>query len=272
LSANKKDRFEFGANWAKFVDKHFTKERLAISQQHMMEFLGKDTLDGLSFLDIGCGSGMHSLAAWQAHAKSIYSFDYDSNSVATTRLLHGMVSAPQAWKIAQGSVLDAAFMDSLEPADVVYSWGVLHHTGDVWNAIRLACDRVAPEGLLYLALYSSDMHVTPPAEYWLDIKQRYVAASAVRRRMMELQYLWRFALDRKPWRIPELLVNAMQYKKSRGMNYMTDVRDWLGGWPMEFCKDADVIEFITNQAGMTLIRMKTGEANTEFLFQRRTLE
>jgi 2-polyprenyl-6-hydroxyphenyl methylase/3-demethylubiquinone-9 3-methyltransferase len=90
--------------------------------------------------------------------------------------------------------------------------------------------------------------------------------------MMELQYLWRFALDRKPWRIPELLLDAMQYKKSRGMNYMTDVRDWLGGWPMEFCKDADVVEFVTKQAGMALMRMRTGEANTEFLFQRHILE
>jgi 2-polyprenyl-3-methyl-5-hydroxy-6-metoxy-1,4-benzoquinol methylase len=265
---NQKDRFEFGANWANFVDKHFNQERLDISRKQLLEFLGKDSLKELSFLDIGCGSGLHSLAAWQAGAKSIYSFDYDPNSVSTTAALRDLVKAPEDWQVVQGSVLDSNFINSLQPADIVYAWGVLHHTGDVWSAIRMACSRVVPGGIFYLAVYSSDMHIDPPPEYWLDIKRRYVTASPIRRRLIELSYLWNHQLKRKPWRLHRLLLKALRYKKSRGMNFMTDVRDWLGGWPMEFCSDADVIDFVTTEFGMTLEKIKTGQANTEFLFQK----
>lgn len=267
-SSNFSDRFEFGANWANFVDKHFSQERVDISRQHLLKFLARDSLQGLSVLDIGCGSGLHSLAAWQSGAARILSFDYDPKSVETTRALHRLAKAPEAWEIIQGSVLDTNFMETLPRADLVYSWGVLHHTGDVWSAIRNTCDRVAPGGLMYLALYSADMTIDPPPAYWLGVKKRYVAASSWQRRMMEAEYLWRFVLERKPWRLPELVLNAWRYKKSRGMNFMTDVRDWLGGWPMEFCYDADVVQFVTGAGDFKLEKMKTGEANTEFLFSR----
>lgn len=268
MASDDKSRFEFGANWANFVDKHFSQERVDISRRHLLDFLGRESLEGLSILDIGCGSGLHSLAAWQAGARRILSFDYDPNSVSTTRALHKLAHAPAAWDVMQGSVLDANFMAALPQVDLVYSWGVLHHTGDVWNALRQACGRVALGGLLYIALYSADMQINPPPEYWLDVKRRYVSASPWRRRWMELAYLWRFRLNRKPWRLPSLLLQARRYKKSRGMNYMTDVRDWLGGWPMEFCRDADVVRFVTADGGFKLEKMKTGEANTEFLFSR----
>lgn len=264
-------RFEFGANWTAFVEKHFDQERLDISRRHLLEFVGKATLDGLSFLDIGCGSGLHSLAAWQAGARPIHSFDYDPKSVEATRLMHQFAQSPAPWTISQGSVLDAAFMEGLSQADLVYSWGVLHHTGDVWSAIHQACSRVSPGGLLYLALYSADLCVDPPPAYWLKVKQRYVAASPLVRRWMEWAYLWRFRLARRPWRLGALLRYAKAYKASRGMSFMTDVRDWLGGWPMEFCLDADVVAFVTREPGMKLEKMVTGEANTEFLFSRAPL-
>lgn len=260
-------RFEFGANWADFVDKHFSQERADISRRHLLDFLGRESLEELRVLDIGCGSGLHSLAAWQARARSILSFDYDPQSVATTRALHQLVNALEEWQILQGSVLDADFMAGLPQADLVYSWGVLHHTGDVWGALRQACGRVAPGGQLYIALYSADVQKNPPPEYWLDVKRRYVAASPWQRRWMELWFLFRHRMNRKPWRLPALLRHAWHYKKSRGMNYMTDVRDWLGGWPMEFCYDADVVSFVS-AAGFSLEKMKTGQANTEFLFSR----
>lgn len=261
-------RFEFGANWADFVDRHFSQERVDISRRHMLDFLGRESIEGLGVLDIGCGSGLHSLAAWQSGAPSILSFDYDPQSVATTRALHRLAGAPAEWRVMQGSVLDAGFMAGLGQADLVYSWGVLHHTGDVWSALRQACGRVAPGGLLYIALYSADVQIDPPPEYWLDVKRRYVAAGPWRRRWMELWFLFRHRMNCKPWRLPALLKHARQYKKSRGMNYMTDVRDWLGGWPMEFCYDADVVRFVTAMPGFALEKMKTGQANTEFLFSR----
>lgn len=52
------------------------------------------------------------------------------------------------------------------------------------------------------------------------------------------------------------------------MSLLVDVRDWVGGWPMEFTYDADVIAFVAAR-GFALENIKTGEANTEFLFRKR---
>ena len=116
-------RFEFGANWAEFVNKNLSQERVEISRRHMLDFLGRDSLSGMSFLDIGCGSGLHSLAAFQAGARHIHSFDYDPNSVETTQRLHKIAHAPTTWEVMQGSVLDEAFMTSLPQTNVVSLMG-----------------------------------------------------------------------------------------------------------------------------------------------------
>jgi 2-polyprenyl-6-hydroxyphenyl methylase/3-demethylubiquinone-9 3-methyltransferase len=57
------------------------------------------------------------------------------------------------WQIMQGSVLDSAFMQQLPMADVVYSWGVLHHTGAMWPAIDAAAACVQADGLFAIAIY-----------------------------------------------------------------------------------------------------------------------
>lgn len=261
-------RFEFGQNWSDFVKNNFSQERADISRKHLLDFLGVDNLKGKTFLDIGCGSGLHSLAALQAGAAEITSFDYDQKSVDTTALLRKLSNEPPHWQVSQGSVLDSELMQRIKPADIVYSWGVLHHTGEVWNAIDNAAGRVAKDGLFYIAIYSADVQKNPPPEYWLRIKQEYVAATPARRRLMELAYILRFVLHYNPLRIVPMIKQIINYRKSRGMSYMTDVRDWLGGWPMEFCYDQDVIDFVRQKHGFTLEKINTGEANTEFLFRR----
>lgn len=262
-------RFAFGKNWRSFVDEHFDQSRVDVSKQHMLAFMGLDSLEGKTFLDIGCGSGLHSLAAFQSGAKRILSFDYDSDSVATTQALHRFAGSPAHWTVQQGSALDATFMAGLPEFDIVYSWGVLHHTGDVWGALRLALGAVRPGANAYIALYSSDMHKEPPPEYWLTVKKNYVSASWLKQRWMELAYVWRFQMGRRVWRLFTVWNNAREYKKSRGMSFYHDIKDWLGGWPMEFCYDADVVTVAQKEFGFDVVRMDTGQANTEFLFHRR---
>jgi 2-polyprenyl-6-hydroxyphenyl methylase/3-demethylubiquinone-9 3-methyltransferase len=268
MEIEKEARFAFGKNWQSFVDEHFDQSRVDVSKQHMLAFMGLDSLDGKTFLDIGCGSGLHSLAALQLGAKRILSFDYDPDSVATTQALHRFAGSPENWIIQQGSALDEAFMAGLPDFDIVYSWGVLHHTGDVWRALRLALGVVRPEAIAYFALYSSDMHKDPAPEYWLNIKRTYVSASWLKQRWMELAYIWRFQMGGRIWRLFTVIKNAREYKKSRGMSFYHDVKDWLGGWPMEFCYDADVVALAEKEFACQLVRMATGQANTEFLFQR----
>ena len=106
----------------------------------------------------------------RAGAERIVSFDFDPDSVATTKQLRAFAGEPSHWQVMQGSVLDEAFMKGLDPVDIVYSWGVLHHTGEMWRAIENAAMPIAPNGVFYIALYSSDAYLDPPPEYWLDIK------------------------------------------------------------------------------------------------------
>lgn len=263
-------RFEFGQNWKKYIERSFNQEKVEVSKRHMLDFLGHNDLQGSTFLDIGCGSGLHSLGALQLSAAEVISFDYDKKSVEATSILYKYAGEPKNWKIMQGSVLDEEFMMSLPKADIVYSWGVLHHTGDVWQAVRNAALPVKRGGLYYIALYSADVQKDPPPEFWLDVKQRYLAASMLEKRKMEWWYVWRFQMGCKVSAFRKVLRDMIEYKKNRGMSYFTDIRDWLGGWPMEFCYDDDVKKFVTQELGMELVNIKTGEANTEFLFKKPT--
>lgn len=264
----REERFTFGKNWSDYVAKYYSDERLRTAQGHLLEFLKLDNLHGRSFLDIGCGSGLHSLAAWRAGASRVFSFDYDAESVATTKRLWEMTGRPDNWRIEQGSVLDESYVRSLEPADIVYSWGVLHHTGDMWNAVRLAALPMKREGVFYIALYSKEIYVDPPWQQWLDIKRAYNRASALGKRLMEWDYAWRATIKgdllslRNPWR------TIAQYQRERGMSYWTDIRDWLGGWPMEFAGNMEAASYCNGKLGLELIGLRAGEGNTEFLFRR----
>ena len=55
-------RFEFGANWTRFLET-LDDRRVAEAELSLRTMLGRERLDGLTFLDIGSGSGLFSLAA-----------------------------------------------------------------------------------------------------------------------------------------------------------------------------------------------------------------
>lgn len=273
--------YEFGKNWQNFIDKCFTGERLAVAQSNLLASLHCETLRGQTFLDIGCGSGLHSLAAWRSGAASVVSFDYDQDSVNATRLLWERTGSPENWRVLQGSVLDTTLMRNLGTFDFVYSWGVLHHTGDMRAAIRNAALALKDNGVFLIALYSDACYRDaawafghPLPEDWLRIKRTYNDASPLLRRCMEWRYVWRTWLA-PAWPHPRHMLRAARQlrdtirekQQQRGMDFWTDIRDWLGGWPMEFAHEQDILRLCREECGLEPLRLNSGEGNTEFLFR-----
>ncbi|MFA6079241.1 MAG: class I SAM-dependent methyltransferase [Candidatus Omnitrophota bacterium] len=258
--------FSFGKNWENFVRLNFSEERVDIARRYLLDFMGLADLKDKYFLDIGSGSGIHSMAALKADTRRIVSIDVDPYSVATTKKIRELQGNPSNWEVVQGSVLDEKFISEIEAADIVYSWGVLHHTGDLWRAVKNAATLIREGGIFYIAVYEK----TPDSDYWIAIKKLYNRSSRLTKRIMELGYVWKvFFRTLSPSKIKASIKYIRDYKKSRGMEFWTDVRDWLGGWPYESATLEEVCHFCEEELGLEKIKVKTGEANIEYLFKRR---
>src|ERR1051325_1002529 len=147
------ERFEFGRNWSRFLET-LTDREIAQAENSLRKMLGVDTLAGQSFVDIGSGSGLFSLAARRLGAR-VHSLDYDPHSVAcTAELRRRYFPNDTEWTVEEGSALDADYVASLGSFDMVYSWGVLHHTGAMWQALDHAQRPVAAGGKLFVAIYN----------------------------------------------------------------------------------------------------------------------
>jgi len=318
-------RYEFGKNWSDFLTSNFSDEKVKNAGAHMLRFLGTPNLKDLRFLDIGCGSGIHSLAALLAGAESVTSFDFDKNSVDAAKSIKKIYGEPENWTILEGSILDPTFTKQLERYDIVYSWGVLHHTGDMWAAIEAAHALMKKDSLFYIALYSKEVFVNPSPEYWIDLKQRYNQCGKIKRTIMEWFYAVRFFIwqdirsnlkniivlmlrlasgiinafgeiltrgkihhlgnnivhrvmptklipyidypySLAPFKNPFKYFSKKGRAKGRGMDFWTDIRDWLGGYPMEFAGNSETKNFCKEKLGLEILNIQAGEACTEYLF------
>jgi 2-polyprenyl-3-methyl-5-hydroxy-6-metoxy-1,4-benzoquinol methylase len=248
------ERFKFGKNWRKFLES-MSEERAQTALVSLRKMLGRESLAGLRFLDIGSGSGLFSLAAHRLGAR-VTSFDYDSDSVGCTDEMRRRYAPDSTdWSILQGSVLDADFMQSLGLFDVVYSWGVLHHTGAMWKAIDAALERVAPGGWFFIAIYN-DQGVW--SRRWTKIK-RYYCSGPIGKFVVCATFIpYRIARDlaadtvwrRNPWK------RYSEYSHARGMSPVRDWFDWLGGYPFEVAKPEDIILPLSKR-GYQLINLVT---------------
>lgn len=266
-------RFEFGKNWARFLA-HLTDERIQIAERSMIQLLGRDKLDGARFLDIGSGSGLFSLVARRLGAE-VTSFDYDPNSVAcTSELRRRYFPEDPNWRVMSGSVLDPQFVSSLGQFDIVYSWGVLHHTGAMESAFSNALRSVAAGGQLCIAIYND---LGAKTDWWWRIKHRYNSLPRLLRFPFALGIVGAaeariLASHLRRRELMTYVSTWTDYKNlsSRGMSRWHDWIDWIGGFPYERA-DIDTIVDRFGRDGFlleNLISRSHGTGCNEFVFRR----
>lgn len=218
--------FEFGENW-KDYSTTIDQKRIDSAVAGVKK-LFPDGLAGTSFLDIGCGSGLHSLAALLLGAASVTAIDIDENSVSTTQALLTKYAPDLKWTASVASVFDAS-PDTLGTFDVVYSWGVLHHTGDMWRAIECAANLVKVDGQFAIAIYYAAMF----DQMWKIEKKFYSRAPRPLQWSIRQIYMAAFLTVRTVIGGGNPVRYLQNYPQSRGMNFSHDVHDWLGGYPYE---------------------------------------
>ena len=261
------ERFTFGANWARFL-RLLDDQRIERAEQSLREMLECDRLDGRTFLDAGSGSGLFSLAARRLGA-TVTSFDFDPQSVAcTAELKRRYFPNDPHWVVMEGSVLDQGFVNSLGVFDIVYSWGVLHHTGSMWKAIDIAQSAVALRGRFFIALYNEQ---GMRSVAWRFLKRLY-CSGAIGRGAVSAVCIPYFvartaASDLLRGRNP--VTYYRDYRKNRGMSVIRDWADWLGGYPFEVATPTATFDFL-RQRGFRLDRLIStqGSGCNEFVFTR----
>lgn len=268
---SKGERFEFGKNWKAFLST-LNEEKIVNAEQSLRSMLEVESLDGKSFLDIGCGSGLFSLAARRLGAR-VFSFDFDTDSVnCTSELRSRYFSGDKDWQIEQASALDRDYILSLGAFDIVYSWGVLHHTGRMWEGLENAGLAVADKGKLFIAIYND---TGSQADRWRWIKKTYCRLPGVLKTSFavlvtvpeETKNVIRNTLRGRPF---DSIRYWKDYRNNRGMNRWNDIIDWVGGYPYEVAGPTAIFNFYKAR-GFRLSAMncdKVGLGCNEFVFER----
>jgi 2-polyprenyl-3-methyl-5-hydroxy-6-metoxy-1,4-benzoquinol methylase len=268
-----RERFAFGKNWRLFLHT-LDDDRIRRAEKSLQDFLGQERLDGLSFLDIGSGSGLFSLAARRLGAL-VHSFDYDTDSVGCTQeLRHRYFADDPNWIVEQGSALDTEYLGRLPQFDIVYSWGVLHHTGQMWRALDLVKGLVKPGGRLFIAIYNELGAIT---DEWRRIKEKYNALPP----LLRMPYAAK-VLAREEW--PQLMQywkrgdplgyirRWRDYRKTsaRGMDFWRDQVDWIGGLPYECATLDQILDFYMADGfePVKTVHREAGYGCNEFVFRR----
>lgn len=262
-------RYGFGRNWQRFLT-ILDEPRICGAEKSLRDMLEVSALSEKRFLDVGSGSGLFSLAARRLGA-DVVSFDYDPRSVAcTAELRRRFFPDDTRWRVENGSVLDRAYLTSLGTFDAVYSWGVLHHTGAMKEALTNITGNVGAGGLLFISIYNDQ---GTRSARWRQVKRLYCSGTAARLCVSAvfLPYLILAGAhaDLRSRRNPFTAYRRLG-QNERGMSRVYDWFDWLGGYPFEVATPEEIFD-LCRHLGFSLMRLKTnggGEGCNEFVFRR----
>jgi 2-polyprenyl-6-hydroxyphenyl methylase/3-demethylubiquinone-9 3-methyltransferase len=241
--SNPGTRFPFGRNWRRYL-RLLDEDRVRAAERSLEAMLGTGRLRGATFLDVGCGSGLLSLAALRLGATRVHSFDFDAESVeAAGEVKRRFAPEAGAWHVERGDVLDEAYLQALGRFDVVYAWGVLHHTGRMWLALERVASLVGPEGRLFVSIYNDQGW---RSRLWRAIKRGYNRSRLARWAIVGLvppAFELRWALGALRRGRSPLQRHRSYADLSRGMSSWHDWLDWLGGYPFEVARPEEVVRF-----------------------------
>ncbi len=262
-------QFDFGNNWLEFSKKALTSEKVSAARNDFAGLIGEIDLEGKSFLDIGFGQGLSLLAASEKGANTVGN-DINPKCAEVLNLNASYfpnIKIPRI-SIVIGSILDLSIVEELRVKskeekgyDIVHSWGVLHHTGKMWEAIRNASSLVKEGGHLIIAIYNK--HWTSPA--WKMIKWFYCKSPLPMQKFM-LHLFYPIIC------LAKFIVSGEGPKKqSRGMDFYYDLIDWIGGYPYEYATINEINHFVS-KLGFCKIREIAAKMPTgcnEFVFARK---
>lgn len=145
-----KESFDF--QWAKIPVGRFMLENEDFRKEaagYVTQFTGlpAEWFKGKRVIDAGCGLGRYSWALCSLGAR-VLSIDQSEHGVART--IEACRNFPGHQAI-RADLLQPLPID--EPADLMWSFGVLHHTGDTYRAFKNIARHVRPGGYMYVMIY-----------------------------------------------------------------------------------------------------------------------
>jgi SAM-dependent methyltransferase len=269
LVLKNKKHFAFGKNW-ELYSRQINSSHIESSKKDLIGLIQLESLQGMSVLDIGSGSGVHSLSMMLLGCKDLVALDYDPDSVSTTNRVLSGKSFKGDFQVIQADILKHIPGIDGRTFDLVYSWGVLHHTGDMMKGIDRSISYVKPGALIALALYRKTLLCT----FWRIEKFLYSKSPKILQSLFQKTYEFVFGLGIKIKTGQSLRAYKLSYFQKRGMDFSRDVHDWLGGYPYESIDPRYLIQYM-EQRGFTLLNSHIskkqigilGSGCDEFLFK-----
>ena len=264
-------KFKFGENWLKF-NKLINYKKILQATKSLKKYNIK--FKKKSFLDVGCGSGLFSLAASTMGCNKIYSIDVDNSSIKSTQIVRNNFKKKSLnWKVEKVSLIGDNFKKKCFNYDIIYCWGVAHHTGNMFKAFKNLSDVAKLNSYLIIAIYNDE---GLKSKIWWLIKFIY---NFVPQGLKKLYAFFIMSIIRKLYVIIRLLFTLKfnelysflkkKTKRTRGMNKEIDIMDWVGGYPYEYIKFNDLKKYFIAK-GFKVIKSHQckGPGNHEIVFKR----